>query len=385
MATRKPLVRIAGKNQQLPAADSLDVPGSRFHEGPTEPTIKSYGDRWLQDTTGIEYTWVDPGVWVDLNEATAADVAASIHAATSKTTPIDTDELGIADSAASYVLKKLTWANLKATLLAYFKGQFREKLTAARTYYVRTDGSDSNDGLANTSGGAFLTIQKAIDTATALDNGGFDITITVGAGTFAARNYLKTIIGSGRILIGGAGDTTIIAPGVAGPCFGDSSSSGWLGVYDITSMKLAPTVAGCWGFGSVYGQGGILLFGSINFAFGAVGGVNIQVGRGGFVGNANRNYTISAGATQHMAVYDCGHIRTQACTVTLTGTPAFSNYFAVAQRGGIILANGNTYSGSATGQRFVASQGGGILVSGAGTSYFPGNSGSTATTPGWYE
>lgn len=41
-------------------------------------------------------------------------VAGPIHAATAKTTPADADELGIADSAASWVLKKLTFANLKA-------------------------------------------------------------------------------------------------------------------------------------------------------------------------------------------------------------------------------------------------------------------------------
>lgn len=48
--------------------------------------------------------------------ATAAIQAEGIHNATSKATPVDADELGILDSAASNVLKKLTWANLKATL-----------------------------------------------------------------------------------------------------------------------------------------------------------------------------------------------------------------------------------------------------------------------------
>lgn len=48
------------------------------------------------------------------------DLPGAIHAATSKTTPVDADELALADSAASFGLKKLTWANLKATAKAYF-------------------------------------------------------------------------------------------------------------------------------------------------------------------------------------------------------------------------------------------------------------------------
>lgn len=50
----------------------------------------------------------------------AGAVGIDIHAATGKTTPADADELGIVDSAASNVLKKVTWANVKATLKAYF-------------------------------------------------------------------------------------------------------------------------------------------------------------------------------------------------------------------------------------------------------------------------
>ena len=48
------------------------------------------------------------------------DLAAAIHAATSKATPVDADELALADSAASFGLKKLTWSDLKATAKSYF-------------------------------------------------------------------------------------------------------------------------------------------------------------------------------------------------------------------------------------------------------------------------
>jgi len=49
-----------------------------------------------------------------------ADIAATVHAASSKTTPVDADEIGLVDSAAGNVLKKLTLANFKAWLKTYF-------------------------------------------------------------------------------------------------------------------------------------------------------------------------------------------------------------------------------------------------------------------------
>lgn len=60
---------------------------------------------------------------------TAAGLAAKITGATSKATPVDADELPIADSAASFGLKKLTWANLKSTAKTYF-----DTLYAAATH-----------------------------------------------------------------------------------------------------------------------------------------------------------------------------------------------------------------------------------------------------------
>jgi hypothetical protein len=74
-------------------------------------------------------------------------VAPATHAAASKATPVDGDELPIVDSAASNVLKKLTWANLKATLKAYFDTQYpAETGTTIRTALGITTLSGSNTG-----------------------------------------------------------------------------------------------------------------------------------------------------------------------------------------------------------------------------------------------
>lgn len=50
----------------------------------------------------------------------ATSVGAAVHGATGKTTPVDADTVPLIDSAAGNVLKKLTWANIKATLKTYF-------------------------------------------------------------------------------------------------------------------------------------------------------------------------------------------------------------------------------------------------------------------------
>lgn len=65
------------------------------------------------------------GNWVCVSyqkNSAGLDIPSTIHAASSKTTPVDADEIGLIDSAASWALKKLTWANLKATLNAYIVG-----------------------------------------------------------------------------------------------------------------------------------------------------------------------------------------------------------------------------------------------------------------------
>ncbi len=72
------------------------------------------------------------GIAASADVTSATNIASITHAATGKSTPVDADELGLIDSEASNVLKKLTWTNLKATLKTYY-----DTLYAALTHASR--------------------------------------------------------------------------------------------------------------------------------------------------------------------------------------------------------------------------------------------------------
>src|SRR6185295_19787124 len=75
-------------------------------------------------------------------------IAPGTHAATSKSTPVDNDELSLVDSAASNVLKKLTWANLKATLKTYFDTLYKPKGNTAQVELFLSVPDSSGNGYA---------------------------------------------------------------------------------------------------------------------------------------------------------------------------------------------------------------------------------------------
>ena len=65
---------------------------------------------------------------------TTTTIGALISGATEKTTPVDADMVGLMDSAAANILKKLSWANIKATLKNYFDtlyGSMNNPMTTA--------------------------------------------------------------------------------------------------------------------------------------------------------------------------------------------------------------------------------------------------------------
>lgn len=67
-----------------------------------------------------------------------ASVATTINAATVKTSINDDDRFAITDSAASYVIKRLTWDTIKSTLKTYFDGLYS---SISHTHTVTEGGS----------------------------------------------------------------------------------------------------------------------------------------------------------------------------------------------------------------------------------------------------
>ena len=247
-------------------------------------------------------------------------------------------------------------------------------LTADTTYYVATTGNDSTgDGSV---GNPWLTVQKAIDyVGGSVDIGAWDVTIQVADGTYGA-GFVVTgpWIGSGDVTVLGNASTpaNVLINAGAGDCIVCQSG----GRLYLNGLKLTNT--GTFGLLST----GASYVGFQNIDFGACGNQQLRADFSA-VAQALGNYTVSGNAQIHI-ISIAGIVRVQNQTVTVTGTPAFSTFFASCQRLGLLLVNGNTYSGSATGARYAANLNSVIDTSGGGANYFPGNAAGSVSTGAQY-
>lgn len=155
--------------------------------------VTSNGDGTFTYTPTTDYSALH---WAA--KSMSGDIAPIIHAATAKTTLVDADEFAIADSAATFGLKKLTWANLKATITALRETKvamgandinlasgsiFTKTITATTTLTVSgwlASGNVNSFILELTNGGAFAVtyfagVKWAGGTAPALTASGVDI------------------------------------------------------------------------------------------------------------------------------------------------------------------------------------------------------------------
>lgn len=268
--------------------------------------------------------------------------------------------------------KQIAYANVTGT------PTIREVLTANRTYYVRTDGNNSNTGLVNTAGGAFLTIQKAVDVVSELDIKGKTITIQVGAGTYNEDVTLKEIIGyttPGLLnMVGDESTPSNVIINSTARCF---SAVNINSVWTIKGFKLTSSVMGL----GVYTS--YLQFKNIDF--GACTTYHMGIGYAGKL-EAVGGYTISGSTNVHISCGGQSFARIFGQTITVLNNVTI-NTFILCNYLGWVAVYQNTYSlGSyvVTGKRYSAETNGVIMTNGGGATYLPGTTDGSIATGGLY-
>lgn len=250
---------------------------------------------------------------------------------------------------------------------------YRPRLSAARTYFVRSDGNDANTGLVNNAGGAFLTVQAAVNATYAIDMNGFSVTIQIAAGTFAGFSANAPFVGRGNatVTVKGVGATTILSGGTV------------VSVQNAALILEDFTVTGTNGLSIAAGAAVSIS----NIFFGACTSIHIIVQTSARL-LAHGNYTITGNAIIHYFVSLGGVI--QFNTVTVTYHPAFTFTFFIQCSGlGIASMLNMTFTpsagaGSPAGTRYSVTQNSLVNTAGGGASYFPGSVAGSVASGGLY-
>jgi hypothetical protein len=255
---------------------------------------------------------------------------------------------------------------------------------ANTTYYVRPGGSNSNSGLVNDDGGAFLTIQHALNVAAAdmIISGSSDVSIYVETGSYAEYLVLPQILraGSGRpkIVGNGSGPTDVVVRAVSAEYCGD-----WiLQYFSIANVEAVSNYNAL-----QVGRGASLECNAMDF--GSAG-----TGRHVFVRDGGRvlcsDYTVGGGGKSHIKAEAGGAFVFSGSAITFTASATFSEAVVQCLTGaGHVELTGvsfdvSTYSATVTGKRYDINGNGVCNTGGGGASFVPGTVAGTTATGGQY-
>ena len=263
-------------------------------------------------------------------------------------------------------------SNLTSQKFSTRIGDSRVRLTGPTTYYIRTDGNDSNDGSADTPSSAFASIQRAVILILqAIDTAGYDVTIKLADGTYTSGGaYIYTsTYGGGAIYI--VGNTTTPSNVVISTQYDAITTTRNTGIVIVTGVKIQTTAGNC----LVASNFSNLIF--QNVVFGSAPGNShvYSLCHSNIWGT--ENYTISGGAGIHVnSAYRSTVNIASGKTITLTGTPSFTTRFLHLQDHAYANFHTTTFSGTATGQRYMLYRNSGVLtgLGNGNVNYFPGSS-----------
>ena len=264
----------------------------------------------------------------------------------------------------------------------YFPPSPRRVLISNTTYYVNTGtGSDTTgNGSATT---PWATIQKAVNfVQQKVDLGGYNVTISVTiSGTYTQNTSITgPFIGVTSLnsvaIVGNPSNPAACPITVTG---NDCFTGGYFSFFSVLGFQLSTVTSG---YALNSNTGSVILFEYMIFGACASGHI---LANGCAAVFANGAYTIAGSAPFHWCAEVNGLLDCYNQTVTLTGAPAFSQAFAVCSGSATMTVNGNTFTGSATGQRYLISTNGTLFTGGAGEAYLPGNSAGLQKTGGRYD
>lgn len=240
--------------------------------------------------------------------------------------------------------------------------------------YTSTTGNDSNDGLI--SGSPKALIQTSIDfIINDTDQGNGTGTVSLADGTYDQRFQLVSdVVGGNQVIVTGSASVNI-APTTGGTAIVYIKDKG---ILTLNNMNLSSATAA---FAIQAEQYAICDLNGVNVGAMTIGSHFCATGQGRL--NILSNYNITGGAVAHLFGDDGGIIKSANNVATLSGTPAFT-YFSLFEDGAIYKSQSNTYSGGATGQRYLAQLNGVINTNGGGANYFPGNVAGATATGGQY-
>ncbi|MCJ2084585.1 hypothetical protein MKK88_01060 [Methylobacterium sp. E-005] len=272
---------------------------------------------------------------------------------------------------------------LRSDVLSLVTGSGQVPVIVANpTLYVRSDGSDSNTGMANTAAGALLTLNAALTKLRVYYLTGQTATIQIGlAGTYALPSNIPA--GSGTILIQGnassPGSYTLSGAGTG-------SGSAVLGIANATVSFVGVRLYNTGSNNHTILSTNNALVRFDNCQFSSVGGssvAHIIASQGGSMIIGTNN--ICDGNNGYFGYALSGTISMGGSALTFNSGPTFSvATFAASTNGSVTFATGSSFGGAVSGPRYTVNLNGVINTFGAGANFIPGSSAGTTYTGGQY-
>lgn len=280
----------------------------------------------------------------------------------------------ICDNSGQNAVDDGTIATLEANFRTAIQNVGRVRLTSSLNFYVNPNGSDSNTGL--NAGTPLQTIQRAYDLIRLnYDLNGQTAQINLANGTYSSGLFAAFPLVGQNGAVGVIGNLSSPASVIV------NSSTQQVNTFmcvegasiDIRGLTVNSSGSGQGGYCLVAQSSGYLNF--ANLIFGNANTGHIIANIGGIV-NCIGSYSINGNAPSHIITswgtvnYNGGNVT---IVVTLNGTPNFTTAFITAFGSSFSDYTNISFSGSATGQRYIATQGGCIVTNGGGANFFPGS------------